>query len=151
MSNENTKTTTHEAMKLCLARATQEEIIWQEGSEKRARLSRDAGNLLDLRRRSGLSQRRFAAAIGVSRGTLANWENDRQPLPRRLAAYAGRVMRRVDWGYELKCEPIVTATGRPGLRTRVSCPFGDEFGEAYEMDLLVLKRNEGAGKGSRYR
>lgn len=148
MSNENTTTTTHEAMRLSLARATQEEIIWPVHSEKRARLTRDAGNLLDLRRRSGLTQARFAAAIGVSRGALANWENDRRPLPRRLAAYAGRAMRRVDWGYELTCEPIGTATGRLGLRTRAFNVYQEQV---CEMDLPALKRNEGAGKGSRYR
>lgn len=146
MSNENTTTTTHNAMKLCLARATQEEITWPEHSEKRARLTRDAGNLLDLRRRSGLTQARFADAIGVSRGALANWENDRRPLPRRLAAYVNRAMRRVDWGYELTCEPIETVLGG-GLRTRVA--LGPT--QVYEMDMLALKRNEGAGKGSRYR
>ncbi len=148
MSNENTTTTTHESMRLCLARATQEEIIWTVHSEKRARLTRDAGNLLDLRRRSGLTQARFAAAIGVSRGALANWENDRRPLPRRLAAYAGRAMRRVDWGYELTCEPIGTATGSSGLRTRAFNVYQEQV---CEMDLPELERNEGAGKGSRYR
>jgi hypothetical protein len=55
-------------------------------------------------------------------------------------------MRWVDWGYELKCEPIATATGRTGLRTR----FGGEF-VGQTLDLPALKRNEGAGKGSRYR
>jgi transcriptional regulator with XRE-family HTH domain len=87
-------------MKEAIKAATQLPLAFDRSSyaKHRAALGRDAGNLIDMRRASGLTQRKFAAAIGVSRGTLAHWENERAPVPASVASVAAQVMSNIDWG-----------------------------------------------------
>lgn len=160
MSNENTTTTTttHTSMKDALAAATQEVIEYPEHADKRAQLTRDAGNLIDLRRASGLTQARFAYAIGVSRGALANWENARHPVPARLAAFAAKLMRRFDWGASIVCGTYaalvptsgLTADHVAGLRAFVTAGFDATGFEDEVLDFPEMTRF-GSTKGSRYR
>ena len=55
----------------------------------------NAGNVRTVRRRLGMSQEKFAAAIGVSFSTVSRWENaHRKPSPLSWRAVQELVRRR---------------------------------------------------------
>ncbi len=50
---------------------------------------RHPSRLADLREKAGLTQKALAERVGVSEGTIANWENDRGGLDKMIAQTHG--------------------------------------------------------------
>ena len=151
-------------MKEQLAAAEQTGLDFEPAAEApphvqaRAKLSKEAGNLLDLRRLSGFTQQRFADLIGASRGALSNWEQDRVKMPDRLAAFAAQVMRRVDWSDKVTCSPGVVSsfTKEPrgifakAVHTFEPSEVGEPTPDRVEDFAFPGLPREGKGKGRHY-
>lgn len=124
----------------------------------RAKLGVEAGNLIDLRRMSGFTQQRFADLIGASRGAVANWEQDRVKVPDRLAAFAAKVMARIDWADTVTCKAGVKSSFQKepagifatAVHVYEASETGDQRGDRIEEFSFNGLRREGKGKGWHY-
>jgi len=62
-------------------RGLEEALAYTEGENLRVRVHQievPAIDVAEIRRRTGMSQSKFAQSIGVAKGTLLNWEHGRR-------------------------------------------------------------------------
>ena len=64
-----------------IMKGLEEALAFAEGQEGEARVTEvtvPSVDVVEIRRKTGLSQAKFARSIGVAKGTLLNWEHGRR-------------------------------------------------------------------------